>query len=96
MTVLEAFAKAFGPLPEGVDGCFVGISVPYEGTTLDPTVTTPSAAWIYWDRWIKPRSDVEGPNIADRPAESFRGFFGDRYDGVVTDAPPDDDLTQKQ
>jgi hypothetical protein len=86
MTVLEVFARAFGPLPEGVEGCYVG----YESEFYDyaqqlPTVLASDSirAWFEGD-WCDTSDGISfAPNIADRPAESFRGFFGDRYDAVL-------------
>ena len=84
MTVLEAFAKAFGPLPEGVDGCFVGVLGAYD-MNMEPTVSRNKHVDTIYNDWrtLSASWEPSGPNIADRPAESFRGFFGDRYDAVL-------------
>lgn len=91
MTVLEAFRLAFGPLPEGeVHGCYIAHHSFLAGRVVrKPTMiiqwrgkprefSHSLGAWSYdSDR------DAFGPNIADRPASAFRGFFGDAYDAVL-------------
>ena len=84
MTVREAFSKAFGEVPEGAT-CHIAASDPnlnlhlwatYEanGEVMEPRP----------DKWGGPmRFTVEGPDISDRPAEAFLGFFGEAYDKVV-------------
>jgi hypothetical protein len=93
MTVLEAFAKAFGPLPEGVTEAHVGNQWdgPQSSTPFfAATVRLSKGNLLMWREanytpsWSSHcyKTPV-GPNIADRSAESFRGFFGDRYDAVL-------------
>jgi len=85
MTVLEAFAKAFGPLPEGVEGCYI-CAEDRSVECICPTLSIKGCAGaqgFFLDAWDDMQDAAFGPNIADRPAESFRGFFGDRYDAVL-------------
>jgi len=87
MTVREAFSKAFGPVPDGAT-CHVGH---WAGPTMDswrmePT-THVSGGWPNplnrsWDNGHAYEFPI-GPDISDRPASSFLGFFGAEYDAVV-------------
>jgi hypothetical protein len=94
MTVLEAFAKAFGPFSREVCACFVAWDAGEFGIIDGPVVLlyhqefVRSVPYKFNDGEWRPCGDWStgtsvGPNIADRPAESFAGFFGNRYDEFV-------------
>ena len=90
MTVREAFSKAFGEVPEGAT-CHVGYSHMYEGITLGPTLLLEGKLLqAYWSpTWDESSADDEaGPDIANRPAESFKGFFGAEFDKILDEIPP--------
>lgn len=98
MTVREAFVKAYGPIPEGAPTGVVvcqhtilglrsgPIYVPFARI---PTVNGMSqrvigrkCGWAHDS--IKDHEFVEHwPDISDRPAHAFLGFFGEEYDKVV-------------
>lgn len=94
MTVREAFSADYGPVSV-VATCHVGFwwgpdhNSPF---TLGPTIRDPGEAegWPEcWDditeRWSASMA-LEfplGPDISDRPASSFLGFFGEAYDQIV-------------
>lgn len=91
MTVREAFSKAFGPVPDGAT-CHLGhdngsarghYAVIASADALGTTTTYKFAS----GRWVCPSLGVPvivGPDIGERPAKSFLGFFGNAYDKAVT------------
>ena len=91
--VREVFERAYGPVPDGAT-CHVGYSVPCEGVSI-------CAAYDVEGRCYSSRGDdweafsfdeSEGPDISDRDAEAFRGFFDAAYDAALdalTKAQPD-------
>lgn len=84
MTVREAFELAYGPIPKGAT-CHALCGVPYEGCSIQPcynlTGTYHEVTDVGWkqDNYYY----CGGPDISDRPAHAFLGFFGDEYDKVV-------------
>ena len=87
MTVRDAFSLAFGEVPEGAT-CHVAVSHPYEGSTIAATtVVDGEVHYRYPTKWgegsVYTGGDPDGPDISDRPAEAFLGFFGETYDKVV-------------
>lgn len=97
LTVLQAFEKAYGPLPEGVTGCYVGEDVNYGECEFGPivevgewnTMIYESEGRMPFNRpkeppgWFKGMGHPVGVDIADRPASAFLGFFCEKYDKVV-------------
>lgn len=93
MTVRQAFSLAFGPVPEGATCHFAGGCIESETLVTSEPVLIHSAGVkvsnAFGDRWNKhfwrklPANVWVSPDISDRPAEAFLGFFGDRYDAVV-------------
>lgn len=92
MTVREAFEKAYGPVPEGAT-CHVANGYPYEGAAIVPTYCIRGKVFEARPyrgeelQWVKRLDDQyeEGPDISDRPASAFLGFFGPEYDRVVAE-----------
>lgn len=89
MTVREAFSQAFGPVPEGAT-CHVGWGTSAVGTYLMPTYhrqhANEIASWTPLG-WLDGGASYSvGPDISDRHAEAFLGFFGDDYDKVVQES----------
>lgn len=84
MTVREAFSKAYGPVPEGAT-CHAGIDIPYEGTAVRAIYAHENSVHSCWfsGEWDTTVYDAFGPDISDRPASAFLGFFGPEYDAVV-------------
>lgn len=89
MTVREAFSLAFGEVPEGAT-CHVAVAFPYEGSMISPVYVHDGVIYYRFNwstSWSEDHvsKDVspDGPDISDRPAESFLGFFGEKYDKVV-------------
>ena len=88
-TVKEIFSKAFGDVPEGAT-CHVKLA---ECASLVPcfrVVTKGHKALLtetfqadHHQRWYVSKYSVCGPDISDRPAEAFRGFFGAEYDNAL-------------
>lgn len=85
VTAKQAFERAYGPIPEGAT-CHIGVD---ECLAVDiyPTVYVP-----FYDRVIhgKPggfeivyNGKPAGPDISDRPASAFIGFFDEAYDNAV-------------
>lgn len=93
MTVREAFSLAFGEVPEGAT-CHAWHWRRSGEIVIKPTYYTPeSTADVWMGTWCELKPD-EGtiwhvykskpsPDISNRPAESFIGFFGEKYDKVV-------------
>lgn len=91
MTVREAFSLAFGPVPDGAT-CHVGY---WEGQGAGPVDHQVPSATIAncppgtrvgdGGAWLSRGKDFGGigPDISDRQAEAFLGFFGEAYDRVV-------------
>jgi hypothetical protein len=92
-TVREVFSKAFGDVPEGAT-CHAGYGnagVTYLGEsikTCDPHTpslkvpvrkTTGDFEWLVFGTYGFPKT----PDISDRDAEAFRGFFGAEYDNAL-------------
>ena len=89
MNVREVFNKAFGEVPEGAT-CHVG-NWSTESCDSEPTIALPTVigdrCYIWREFWTAMFGGLAfGPDISDRPAESFRGFFGDAYDAVLDGA----------
>lgn len=87
MTVREAFEKAFGPLPEGVTGCYL-LEIYNSGADVRPVVTTSSAAYGWFEDPSSGWEELElhepyGPDISNEEAYPFRDFFGGKYKAVV-------------
>jgi hypothetical protein len=90
MTVREAFSLAFGPMPDGAT-CHIGNhdrDCEIDATIVDPSrprwsLTFNFGTWNNDDAYEFPT----GPDISDRPASAFLGFFGAEYDAVVIPQP---------
>jgi hypothetical protein len=87
MTVREAFSLAFGEVPEGAT-CHIAVSHEYEGSTIAATTVVDGVArYRYpqkiWNDYVGIGGEPYGPDISDRPADAFMGFFGEKYDRVV-------------
>lgn len=82
MTVREAFEAAYAPIPEGAT-CHVGYSP--AGPILNSEGFPDDGFPYEWDgnAWSLLVQGEWGPDISDRPASAFLGFFGERYDEVV-------------
>jgi hypothetical protein len=88
-TVKEVFSKAFGDVPEGAT-CHVKLR---ECASLEPcfqVVTKGHKATLnetfqvdHHQRWYVSQYSVIGPDISNRDAEAFRGFFGAEYDAAL-------------
>lgn len=94
-TVKEIFSKAFGEVPEGA---WIHTAIDWEnfenknfryGVKLNLSTEfdlmeglcyweTGEASWIEYDMLL-----ATSPDISDRPAESFRGFFGAEFDNAL-------------
>ena len=99
MTVREAFERAYGLVPSGSFHIGCQETEHPDSLDPTPTVVqdTPDDPnddvtwWLWkWARWVSARGEgifdmplEYGPDIADRPAEAFLGFFGEDYDRVV-------------
>lgn len=92
MTVREAFEKAYGQLQKGVT-CHIGhwAGPSMTGWMMEPTIKPEGISWpqaLSRRKWGN--SDIYeyviGPDISDRPASAFLGFFGKEYDDVVNEA----------
>lgn len=87
MTVREAFEKAYGSIPEGAT-CHVGYTY-FDQTRIRATHGHNGNVYTHIDElhvWQGDNFDNEvviEPDISDRPAEAFRGFFGPEYDEVL-------------
>ena len=106
MKVNEAFAKAFAPIPEGAT-CHLAGEEGQKGDTIIGACISIDGKSCRWATNMKmaPETEmtwrwhsygngdsVDTPDISDRPAESFRGFFGDAYDRVLDEALEPEDL----
>ena len=86
MTVREAFSLAYGDVPEGAtchfahDGFTGGWGV-YFAVCYRPCGTSLRFLGGQWQ--VLPFKSIKSPDISDRPAEAFLGFFGEVYDKVV-------------
>lgn len=86
--VREVFERAYGAIPDGAT-CHVA-SQDSGGTYIAPYVGVPTFKRVMevdkgvWKvvMYIE-FSDLFGPDISDRDAEAFRGFFGDDYDAAL-------------
>lgn len=95
ITVKEVFEKAFGPLPEGVTGCFIGDDPGCSGDPgieFMPTVSVDDWTMVRVDQWgcktapagwVRGWGANAGPDISDRSASAFVGFFGDEFDRIA-------------
>lgn len=88
-TVRELFSKAFGEVPEGAT-CHIGATmhVSYGGENFGPFALIDDGAFVQLGTqvgWLTAYKNSEpfGPDISDRPAESFRGFFGAEFDSAL-------------
>jgi hypothetical protein len=90
MTVREAFSKAFGPVPDDAT-CHVGYyyftelrvqPVYCHNHNVYATVSTMMDDQV-WQGFHFDGERTFGPDISDRPASAFLGFFGAEYDAVV-------------
>ena len=91
MTVREAFSKAYGEVPDGAT-CHIGTE---DSATLCiyPTYYHPFYQRVMsvgmspdGESWgISHHSLAYGPDISDRLASEFVGFFGGDFDKVVGD-----------
>ncbi len=92
MTVREAFEKAWRAVPEGAT-CHIGTmgrGPTKSGWRISPTYYSGECSWpatIAYGVWSKNHTYEYpiGPDISDRPASAFLGFFGDEYDRVVAE-----------
>lgn len=85
MTIRQAFEALYGPIPEGAT-CHIGTCRCYGGTTTPAIYNDGRISVAYTDRWETIRlHDIESPDISDRPAYEFRGFFGTEFDELVGD-----------
>ncbi len=87
MTVREAFSKLYGTVPHAA-ACYVGYSIVGLGSFRGPVwVSAPLAYEVSSDEvtWSRIRCEHKwmGPDIADRPAHWYKGFFDDAYDALV-------------
>ena len=85
MTVKQVAEKVYGPIPEGAtlhpafeddDGRFISLCFKH-----DYYVSCIYDSPPFWR--MCPRTDANGPDISDRPATSFVGFFGKEFDDAV-------------
>jgi hypothetical protein len=101
VTVREAFEKAYGPIPEGATCWLGAYAHHLYGIIAAPLMEVPSPAigddfsadfvydeddgegWIHWD--TVGATKLGNSPICDRPASAFLGFFGDKYDRVVSE-----------
>lgn len=87
MTVREAFSKAFMSVPEEAS-CHIMIDYLNENYRPGYISGGYSYSWFKEQRkWAHHLRKNSICDIADRPAESFIGFFGDDYDKVVLEVP---------
>ena len=91
ITVKEVFIKAYGPLPEDEVTCHIGYEVAYSGINTQPTVASKDGLSLYtWSKnwrgegeWYLLESEDRcpfGPDLSDRAASAFDGFFVAPYD----------------
>jgi hypothetical protein len=84
-TVREVFSKAFGEVPEGAT-CHIG-SQDCAGIYIGATHYVPFYKRMMdadKDKWVVScTEDLYGPDISNRDAEAFRGFFGSEYDQAL-------------
>lgn len=89
MTVREAFEKAYGPMPEGAT-CHIGADCCNRGWSGGATIVNVDGirGWCgsRWGHAGGHYPEPYGPDISDRLAEAFLGFFGGEYDRVVEEA----------
>lgn len=91
--VLETICK---PFPQHVKGCFLGVHDDSTyGLLFTPCVHYNDGEYedlLYWNefegRWEEEdaffnASNCQGPDISDRPAEDFFGFFGSEFDNEI-------------
>lgn len=93
MTVREAFGKAFGDVPEDYPcyAQFGNLANNYNGACITQIHETGDVVmvpvWTGKDNYYEWKYQYgvypKSPDISDRPAESFRGFFGKEYDDVI-------------
>lgn len=89
MTVREAFSKAYGPIPERAT-CHIGYWY-FTELRVNPVhcsnhnVLTVVGEHQVWQGFHFDGEKEFGPDISDRPASAFLGFFGEEYDRVVAD-----------
>ena len=95
MTVREAFEMTWGEIPSdavchvhyddsGVCPAIVFNDPDAEGQEygLVRIFAVPDGKRGDWEGWVEDGEPVS-PDISDRPAEAFLGFFGEDYDRVV-------------
>lgn len=83
MTVREAFSVAFGSVPDGAT-CHIantGFGMRIRATYAKEECLFFVSRYKEWE--FCEMSESYGPDISDRPAEAFLGFFGERYDKAV-------------
>ena len=88
-TVRQVFEKEFGEVPEGAT-CHVKLA---ECASFKPcfrlvtqghkTFLTETFVVDHHQRWYASKYSVCGPDISNRPADAFRGFFGAEYDNCL-------------
>lgn len=92
MTVREAFSLAFGEVPEGATCHFYSVWTEEGGKDSGAAYICNEGVRVSnrfanaWNSHLWKRFSSEyfvSPDISDRPAESFLGFFGEAYDKVV-------------
>lgn len=87
MKVREAFERAFGPPTKDAYTCHVGHDEGDNSYFLPTIQHIGFKAILYWDEveWMVEHNanNVVGPDISDRPAGAFLGFFGDEFDSIV-------------
>lgn len=89
-TVREIFSKAFGEVPD-VFSCHIGHAFSrgsaYHWEPIEIARITPTKFDGHWPEELTGEAKAFeyplGPDIGDRPAESFRGFFGAEYDNCL-------------
>jgi hypothetical protein len=92
VTVREAFEKAYGPIPEGAT-CHIGTmehGSPERGWRISATYYGGGDSWpasVGFKVWSKNHAYKYpiGPDLSDRQAHWFLGFFGPEYDRVVAE-----------
>lgn len=93
MTVKQVAEKVYGPIPDGAT-LHIGRVYVCDGETFGLSHCVPSLPiheniFTVYDNpmpteWTETAADdVIGPDISDRPAASFVGFFGKEFDDAV-------------
>lgn len=84
MTVKQVAEKVYGPIPAGATLYELpAFGNPNADAELCVCVELPRAYALREGRWELFFANVTGPDISDRPASSFVGFFGKEFDDAV-------------